>query len=89
MIQNPLFWRDYPINLNAGAPLTKEEKDRMKQQKVEREGDPHEYHPFLEKSIVKARKLNADLTNSIAKPGVDCSAQVSMISEHRRDASPP
>ena len=30
MVQNPLFWRDYPINMNAGAPLTKEEKEQMK-----------------------------------------------------------
>jgi len=64
MVQNPLFWKDYPINLNAGAPLSKEEKDLMKKQRIEREGDPHEYHPFLEQSIVKARNLNNRLTQT-------------------------
>lgn len=64
MVQNPLFWRDYPINLNVGAPLTKEEKEQMKKQRIEREGDPHEYHPFLEQSIVKARNLNSRLAQT-------------------------
>jgi hypothetical protein len=74
MVQNPLFWRDYPINMNAGAPLSKEEKEQMKKQRIEREGDPHEYHPFLEQSIVKARNLNSQLTQTGERFYVDRSA---------------
>lgn len=36
MVHNPKFWKDYPINLNTVAPLSKEEKAHMKKQKLER-----------------------------------------------------
>jgi hypothetical protein len=60
MTQNSKFWSNYPIYLNANATaLSDQEKAILKRQKLEKQGgDPHVYHPFLEKTIDKANKMN-------------------------------
>lgn len=41
MAQNPKFWDDYPIHLNALTLLTEKEKELLKQYKLQTNGDPH------------------------------------------------
>jgi len=61
MVQNPDFWKDYPIYLSATSNLTDKEKQLLKELNLKRHGDPHTYHPFLEKSIVRANQMNETL----------------------------
>jgi len=62
MVQNPNFWKDFPISsLQNYGLLSHKEKKLLKEITLKRWGDPHVYHPFLEKSIFKANNLNSNL----------------------------
>ena len=80
MAQNPNFWDEYPIYLNANTLLTEKEKQLLKQHKLQTKGDPHQYHPFLESSIKRAQLLNQSLKPPVPLPGTkDEQAQVEIL----------
>ncbi len=64
MVQNPNFWQDYPIFLQNNNTLTEKEKKLLKEINLKKHGDPHVYHPFLEKSIARANKINQNIRSS-------------------------
>ena len=66
MVQNPNFWAEFPIFLQNNNTLSEKEKKLLKEFNLKQHGDPHVYHPFLEKSIAKANQINQLLMSSNA-----------------------
>jgi hypothetical protein len=50
--------------LQNTSQLTEKEKKILKEITLKRKGDPHVYHPFLEKSIFKANSINGNLRST-------------------------